>query len=98
MKFEISKKAIDDLNNIWLYTFENWSKEQADRYYNLIIDEIEFIAKNFEYGKSMEYIRAGYRATKIKSHLIFYRLSSKNTVEIIRILHQRMDVENRLSD
>ena len=31
----ISEEAIDDINNIWLYTAENWSREQADRYYNL---------------------------------------------------------------
>ena len=46
-KYRISKQAIDDLNNIWVYTFHKWSKEQADRYYGLIIGEIEFIADNY---------------------------------------------------
>ncbi|WP_324556630.1 type II toxin-antitoxin system RelE/ParE family toxin [Agriterribacter sp.] len=37
--------------------------------------------------------------SKVKSHLIFYRLIEKqNEIEIIRILHQRMDIENRLND
>ena len=96
MIFELSEKANEDLENIWLYTYENWSQEQADRYYNLILNEIEYIAEHFESGKSMEHIRKGYRSTKVKSHLIFYRKSKRNTVEIIRILHQRMDIENRL--
>lgn len=96
MIFEISEKANEDLENIWLYTYENWSQEQADRYYNLILDEIEYITENFESGKSLEHIRKGYRSTKVKSHLVFYRKSKRNTVEIIRILHQRMDIENRL--
>ena len=98
MKFEISKKANEDINDIWLYTYETWSLEQADRYYNLIMDEIEFISENFEHGKSMEHIRTGYNATKVKSHLIFYKKSSKGILEIIRVLHQRMDIENRLND
>ena len=50
MRYIISKKANQDIEKIWLYTFENWSLEQADRYYNLILDEIEFIAENFESG------------------------------------------------
>ena len=39
----ISEEALKDIDNIWLYTAENWSLEQADRYYNLILDEIEYI-------------------------------------------------------
>ena len=96
MNYQISVKANEDIEAIWLYTFENWGQEQADRYYNLILNEIEYIAENFESGKSMEFLRKGYRATKVKSHLIFYRKNKKNTVEIIRVLHQKMDVESRL--
>ena len=95
-KYRISKQAIIDLNNIWIYTFHKWSKEQADRYYNLIIDEIGFIADNFLTGKSVEQTRKNYRVTKIKSHLIFYRKVEGGVVEIVRILHQRMDIKKRL--
>ena len=70
-KYRISQHAIDDLNDIWVYTFHKWSKEQADRYYGLIIGEIEFIADNYLIGKSAEPTRKNYRVTKITSHLIF---------------------------
>ncbi|WP_417359759.1 type II toxin-antitoxin system RelE/ParE family toxin [Galbibacter sp.] len=95
-KYQISKQAIDDLNDIWVYTFRKWSKEQADRYYDLIIGEIEFVADNYLIGKSCEQTRKNYRVTKIKSHLIFYRKSENEIVEIIRILHQRMDIKKQL--
>ncbi len=94
----ISKKALSDLDEIWLYTFEKWSSEQADRYYNLIIDEIENICKSAKAGKSMEHIRKGYQASQVKSHFIFYRVSNEGLIEVIRILHERMDIENRLND
>lgn len=97
LPFVITKKAVADLEEIWLYTVEKWSVEQADRYYHLIIDEINFICRNPTAGKSMEHVRKGYRASKVKSHLIFYRVSN-NTIEVIRILHERMDIEDRLSD
>ncbi len=85
----ISNKALKDLETIWLYTADKWSVDQADRYYNLIIDEINYICKNVNAGKVIEYIRKGYRASKVKLHLIFYRISAKDIVEVIRILHER---------
>ena len=97
LPYVISKKAISDLEEIWIYTVEKWSVEQADRYYSLIFDEIDFICKNVSMGKPMDHVRKGYRASKVKSHLIFYRVI-KESVEIIRILHERMDIDNRLID
>lgn len=94
--YHISEKAIEDLEDIWLYTFQTWSLEQADRYYNLLINEFEYISSNFDYGRSADHIKLGYRTCKVKSHLIFYRKSADGVIEIIRILHESMDVENRL--
>jgi len=34
----------------------------------------------------------------VKSHIIFYKKSRNNIVEIIRVLHQRMDIENRIDE
>ena len=47
-------------------------------------------------GKSAEQTRKNYRVTKVKSHLIFYRKTENNIIEIIRILHERMDIPGRL--
>jgi toxin ParE1/3/4 len=95
MKYRISEKAINDLENIWFYTFNRWSKEQADRYHHLIIQEIEYVVDNFNLCQNKDYIRLGYRMTKVKSHLIFLK-QADDVIEIIRILHENMDIENRL--
>jgi len=97
LTYVISKKAIADLEEIWLYTADKWSVNQADRYYKLIFDEISFICKNPRTGRQMEQVRKGYRAVKVKSHIIFYSIAV-DTVQIVRILHERMDVENRLDE
>lgn len=99
MSYKISVQASEDIENIWLYTVENWSVEQADRYVNLIFDEIEYLAKNPNAGRDCNHIRKNYRCSRVKSHLIFYRPADKqHHIEIIRILHQRMDIENRLNE
>lgn len=95
--YKISKEAANDLEYIWLYTLENWSIQQADRYYNLLIEEIEFIAHNPTSGKDYSHVKKGYFRSKVKSHFIFYRIKEEE-LEIIRILHQQMDIEMRLND
>lgn len=97
-KYRISEKAISDLEKIWLYTLKKWSLEQADRYHNQIISEIEYVVDNFEFSRKIDYVRFGYRMSKVKSHLIFYKKTEDNIIEIIRILHQNMDIENRLKE
>lgn len=99
MGYKLSVKASEDIEKIWLYTFENWSLEQADRYINLIFDEIEYLSGNSNSGKDFSHVRKNYRCAKVKSHIIFYRLIDKqDNIEVIRILHQRMDIENRLNE
>ncbi|MFY8127078.1 MAG: type II toxin-antitoxin system RelE/ParE family toxin [Chitinophagaceae bacterium] len=99
MSYKLSVEAKKDLQNIWLYSLETWSIDQADRYINLLIDEMEYLAINPETGKVLNHIREDYLCSKVKSHLIFYRkLKKKKTIEIIRILHQRMDIATRLKN
>jgi toxin ParE1/3/4 len=59
LELKISSEAFLDLEKIWIYTLEKWSKEQADRYYKLIINEIDFLRSNYNSGKSAEQIRKG---------------------------------------
>ena len=95
VKYRISESAIKDLDGIWEYTYLNWSKEQADRYHSVIMNEIEFISENNTSGKSMEHVKEGYLVVYVKSHMIFFK-RNEGIVEIIRILHQKMDIESNL--
>ncbi|MGB3342643.1 MAG: type II toxin-antitoxin system RelE/ParE family toxin [Aequorivita sp.] len=98
MRFRISEEAAIDLEEIWLYTSEYWSIDQADRYLNLLLDEIEYLYQNPRMGEDYNDIREGYFRLRVKSHLIFYRINlRKKIIEIIRVLHQRMDIDNRLN-
>ncbi len=94
-KYRLTNQALKDLNDIWSYTYMRWSVDQADKYYNLIINEFESIVANPLSGKSIDHIKEGYRSSQVKSHLVFYRIMD-NTIEIVRILHQRMDIADRM--
>jgi toxin ParE1/3/4 len=99
MKYKISKEASNDLEKIWLYTFETWSVKQADHYFDLLMNEIEYLSENPKSGKDYGEIRKGYFRSRVKSHFIFYKINLKNEeIEIIRILHQQMDISSRLNE
>lgn len=91
----LHEAAISDIEDIWLYTLNTWSVEQADRYYNLLLNEIEFLSRKPNSGRDISHLRPGYYSSKVKSHIIFYKFSSTD-LEIIRILQESMDIPNRL--
>ena len=45
---------MDDLNSIWLYTFDEWSKKQADKYYMALEFACTQIGINPELGREYD--------------------------------------------
>lgn len=97
-EYHLTNKAVDDLNEIWDYTAEEWSEEQADRYYTMLLSTCQNIADNPELGKIYDEIATDLFGVKVNRHIIFYRKTKSVPIEIIRILHGRMDLKNRLTE
>ena len=95
-KVILRQEAIDDLNSIWDYTFEKWYEKQADKYYATIRMACNGIGENPNIGKEYDGISRNLLGLKSGKHLIFYQQISSDRVEIIRILHERMDLKNRI--
>lgn len=97
-KVILRQQAIDDLNDIWNYTFEQWSENQADKYYALLKFSCIEIGENPELGRDYSRIKRNLLGLKTGKHIIFYHLISVDEIEIIRILHERMDLKNKLTE
>lgn len=94
--YQLTNKAVEDLDSIWLYTCEVWSEKQADQYYHNLIAACESICKDsFNADKEYDEIQPGLKCRHCYKHLIFYKYSSEDLVTIIRILHERMDIESK---
>ena len=88
-------KTRQDLKNIWLYTYENFGVDQAEKYFDELESGMETIRNSPLIGVSCDYIRAGYRQFKVNEHYIFYRIAKK-TIHIVRVLHDAMQAKNHL--
>jgi len=99
-KYVITKKAISDLSEIWNYTFDRWSENQADKYYQIITDSFQEIADNPDIGGRYEEIADELCGLRVGRHIVFYRKIQfeRKEIEITRILHERMDLKNRMKE
>jgi toxin ParE1/3/4 len=93
--YRLSPLAEADLEDIWRYTFENWSSDQADRYIRNLIEAFEDLAARRRPGRSAQDIRDGYLKQLVGSHVIYFRRRDDG-IDVIRILHGRMDVARHL--
>ena len=95
--YKLTNDAVKDLTEIWEYTYDTWSEKQADKYYKLLLDACSELARNPENGKDFKEIYPGLKGQKIAKHLIFYRQTNENSIEVTRILHEQMDIEHQLT-
>lgn len=93
--YTLSPRARADVDGIWDYTAARWTEAQAVSYIQQIKAAVETIASQPGLGRSCDDVRVGYFKYRVGSHIMFYRLGIGG-VEIIRILHERMDVTRHL--
>lgn len=93
--FRLTPAAQRDLSSIWDFTQKRWDTDQAETYVTEIRLAIERVASDPRCGHGCDEIRENYRRYSIGSHLIFY-VERKSGVDVIRILHQRMDPTRHL--
>jgi len=95
MGYALRELAREDLEQIWVYTFQEWGADQADDYARALLSRIEWLGENPQSGRSREDIKPGYFCYPEGRHLIFY-LVQEHQIEVIGIPHQSMDVMSHL--
>ncbi len=93
--FRLSVKAREDLKSIGRYTEKTWGRDQRNQYLASLDSAFRALATEPQKGLACDDIRAGYRKYRVGRHYIFYR-TGPGGVDIIRILHERMDVGSHL--
>ncbi|SAK46952.1 plasmid stabilization system protein [Caballeronia catudaia] len=89
--------ALRDLDGIWDYTFDTWGPAQAERYVRMIQDTVTGLGDGTQRSLSAEHVRAGYRRALVGMHVLFVK-EAADTIQIVRILHQQMDLPTHLGD
>ena len=92
----LSPKAKADLSEIWDYTYSEWGVEQAEKYvrdlWSVMQEQTRELTKSVDIGD----VRKGYRKVRSGSHVVFFKVTREGVVDVVRILHQKMDFDRHL--
>ena len=98
MAFFLTNLAKSDLKDIARYTQKNFGVKQRNIYLSRLDQAFHALYEQPRIGSSCDYIRLGYFQFHVGRHLIFYRMVEQKDIEIVRVLHERMDVELHFSN
>lgn len=88
----ISKRAEEDLREIWWWSFEQFGEAQADRYLDQLEVELRQCGSHPGSGRRRDCVHSGCRSKVIHKHVAFYTVTDSDVV-IQRVLHGSMDPE-----
>jgi len=93
--FTLTNKAKSDLKSIAAYTQRQWGKNQRKTYVRQFDDAFHMLSETPELGSKCDFIKQGYRKFPVSSHILFYHNISQFEIELVRILHKRMDAKTQ---
>ena len=96
--FRLTPAAQADLASIWNYSAETWGIAQAESYIRDIKRACRNLAGGVMVSRDAGHVRAGYRKARVGHHFLYFVVAADGDIEIVRILHERMDVEARLGN
>jgi len=91
-----------DFANIVKWTTENFGARQSRVYRNTLVQAISELADGPDVagskarGEIMSGLRTLHIARHGRSHFLMYRVAPGMTIEIVRILHERIDFQRHL--
>jgi len=86
----LTPAARNDLEDIWLYTVQQWSAEQADRYIDILEDTFDRLLFMPEMARARPEFDPAVRIHPSAEHLIIYQVERDHLV-ILRILGAGQD-------
>ena len=92
--YAFTRSAKEDLLDIWLYTSEVWGAAQADRYQDDLQGCCERIAAGVAHVRPVPSID-GVKSHHCRHHYVFF-VERTQTVVVIAVIHERMDLIERL--
>ncbi len=92
-RFKISQQANIDLEDLWVY-FNDKDSLAADLLLTKVLNKFPMLAQFPEMGKNRNDLSKGLRSFSVKPYIIFYK-QMKDSIEIVRILHQSRNIEDQ---
>lgn len=90
-RYTLSRKAEEDIIDIFLWGADQFGIQQAEHYHNLLEKSFQFLADNPLAAHERTEINPPVRIHPIESHIIVYTEDEQGGVFIIRVRHGHED-------
>jgi toxin ParE1/3/4 len=95
--YRVQRIAGHRLDDIYVYTREEWGEAQAERYINGMFARFEAIAaREFPWRAIPAEFEVSGFVCKFEHHFIYWKILANGMVGIVTILHERMHQIDRL--
>ena len=91
----LKPEARRDIEDILIYSAEQWGLEQRDAYRDEIVQALEVLRENPRLGRPRDEIAASLRSLRVRQHVIYYRVSAEKLI-VVRVMHGMMDAAQHL--
>lgn len=88
--YRLTPAAQNDITDIWLYTAQKWSPQQADRYADILEDTFERLLFMPEMARERPEFDPPVRIHPSAEHLIIYRIE-RGYLAVLRVLGAGQD-------
>ena len=95
-RYWLTRSAEKDLADIAKYTLETWGEKQLEIYRHRLEKQLALLVEFPELGRNHPMLRSDFRYVVEGKHYIFYRRVDSD-IEVLRFLHCRSDIINKLS-
>jgi toxin ParE1/3/4 len=92
----ITPLARADIKNIGRYTQTTWDLAQRDIYLRAFAVIFDQMRDGTILGRARDEIRANLLCHPCNKHIIFFRRTDAGDIQILRVLHERMDFAHHL--
>lgn len=97
-EYVLTHSAESDLIEIARYTRREWGERQRDKYIRELFDLFAAIAADPHLSHNRDRIRPDLKSRRhTKTHTVYFRVEG-DTVQILRVLHVRQDVNAAFSE
>ena len=93
--FRLLPQAENDLEAIWLHSANNWSVDQAHAYVDSLVELFQLLSDNPLMCRERNEFTPPVHIHHHAHHLIVFILSD-NGIDIVRVLHESMDIDTQL--
>lgn len=93
MPYRLTRKAAEDITNIYLYGARHLGLNQADAYHALLERTLEFLAAHPQAARKRPELSPPVRIHPFQAHRVIYQIENDGGILIIRVRHAHEDWE-----